>query len=69
MQVADNVLSRKGHYLHEGTPTEYTQVRELYQHVLTPKKRDGLHYNTARLLKVSIIIRFWSVGRTNVWCL
>ncbi|KAG8686611.1 hypothetical protein FRC11_008689, partial [Ceratobasidium sp. 423] len=51
MQVASNVTSRKGYYLHEGSPTEYNQVRELYQRVLTPQKREELHSNTARLLK------------------
>ncbi|KAG8789408.1 hypothetical protein FRC12_013556 [Ceratobasidium sp. 428] len=51
MQVANNVLSRKGHYLHEGSPTEYNQVRELYRRVLTPQKREELHKNTAVLLR------------------
>ncbi|CAE6479979.1 unnamed protein product [Rhizoctonia solani] len=51
MQVANNILSRKSYYLHEGSPTEYNQVRELYQRVLTPQKREELHSNTARLLK------------------
>ncbi|QRV89324.1 catalase [Ceratobasidium sp. AG-Ba] len=51
MQVASNVLSRKSYYLHEGTPSEYNQVRELYSRVLTPEKRNELHKNTATLLK------------------
>jgi catalase len=50
MQVADNVLSRMGHYRHEGQPSEYTQARELYVRVMTPEKRKHLHENTARLL-------------------
>ncbi|KAG9100919.1 hypothetical protein FS749_011864 [Ceratobasidium sp. UAMH 11750] len=51
MQVANNVLSRKGHYMHEGSPTEYDQVRELYCRVLTPQKREELHKNIALLLR------------------
>ncbi|ELU37193.1 catalase [Rhizoctonia solani AG-1 IA] len=51
MQVASNILSRKGYYLHEGSLSEYNQVRELYTRVLTPPKREELHSNTARLLK------------------
>lgn len=53
MQVANNVLSRQGHYFHEGKPSEYEQVRELYTRVLSAKERQNLHQNTARLLKVS----------------
>ncbi|KAG8724555.1 hypothetical protein FRC09_017264 [Ceratobasidium sp. 395] len=51
MQVADNTLSRKSRFLHEGSPTDYDQVRELYRRVLTPEKREELHKNTAVLLK------------------
>ncbi|KAG9094732.1 hypothetical protein FRC06_010531, partial [Ceratobasidium sp. 370] len=51
MQVANNILSRKGHYMHEGSPTEYDRVRELYRRVLTPAKREELHKNTALLLR------------------
>lgn len=30
-QAANNVVSRKSVYRHEGDPSEYNQVRELYQ--------------------------------------
>lgn len=53
MQFASNVLSRKGHYRHEGHPSEYDQVRELYQRVLSVEERNNLHSNTGRLLKVA----------------
>jgi catalase len=52
MQVANNVMSRQGHYFHEGKPSEYDQARELYTRVLTHEERKHLHQNTARLLKV-----------------
>ncbi|TBU52607.1 catalase [Dichomitus squalens] len=51
MQVANHVVSRIGHYLHEGKPSEYDQVRELYNRVLSVEERENLHRNTARLLK------------------
>ena len=53
MQLANHVLSRIGHYFHEGKPSEHDQVRELYRRVLSEKERENLHHNTARLLKVS----------------
>lgn len=56
MQVADNVLSRKGHYLHEGSPSEYDQVRQLYRRVMTEAQRANLHQNTARLLRVRSLL-------------
>lgn len=52
MQLASNVLSRKSHSRHEGTPSEYDQVRELYTRVMTDQQRHNLHSNTARLLQV-----------------
>lgn len=52
MQFASNVLSRKGHYRHEGQISEYDQVRELYQRVLSTEERANLHSNTARLMVV-----------------
>lgn len=52
MQVADNVVSRKSHWSHEGSPSEYDQPRELYERVMTQTQRDHLHHNTAKLLKV-----------------
>lgn len=30
-QVGNNVVSRQSFFKHEGDPSEYTQVRELYQ--------------------------------------
>lgn len=50
-QVANNVVSRQSQYLHEGDPSEYTQVRDLYKRVMTSTQRDNLHKNTAKLLK------------------
>lgn len=52
MQVANNVMSRESVWLHEGKASEYDQVRELYQRVMSKTERDNLHSNTARLLKV-----------------
>ncbi|SCV73302.1 BQ2448_7228 [Microbotryum intermedium] len=51
MQLASNVLSRKSHYRHEGQPSEYDQVRELYLRVMNEGERKNLHSNTGRLLK------------------
>lgn len=49
-QAASNVVSRESHWSHEGEPSEYDQVRELYTRVMTPEQRDHLHRNTAKLL-------------------
>jgi catalase len=54
-QAADNVVSRKSHWSHEGQTSEYDQVRELYLRVMTPEQRDHLHKNTAKLLVVSCV--------------
>lgn len=54
-QVADNVVSRKSHWSHEGKTSEYDQVRELYLRVMTKEQRDHLHKNTAKLLVVSLV--------------
>lgn len=51
-QVANNVVSRHSYYKHEGDPSEYNQVRELYQRVMTDAQRSNLHRNTAELLRV-----------------
>ncbi|GAA6051875.1 hypothetical protein JCM3770_005515 [Rhodotorula araucariae] len=51
MQVGSNVISRKSHYRHEGKPSEYDQVRTLYQKVMGTQERANLHSNTSRLLK------------------
>ncbi|GAA6037196.1 hypothetical protein JCM8097_008782 [Rhodosporidiobolus ruineniae] len=51
MQLGSNVLSRKSHSRHEGHPSEYDQVRELYQRVMSVEERNNTHSNTARLLK------------------
>jgi catalase len=66
MQVASNVLSRVGHYRHEGDPSDYDQVRELYLRVLSPEKRANLHSNTAKLLEVRCIGRPCGRCLTNV---
>ena len=49
--VADNVVSRKSHYAHEGKLSEYDQPRELYLRVMTPEARQHLHQNTANMLR------------------
>ena len=49
--VADNIVSRKSHYAHEGKPSEYDQARALYQRVMTPVQRDHTHQNTANMLR------------------
>jgi catalase len=51
-QLADNTVSRKSHFYHEGKPSEYDQPRALYQKVMDAKAREHLHSNTARMLKV-----------------
>ncbi|KAL9128805.1 MAG: hypothetical protein Q9217_002586 [Psora testacea] len=48
--VADNVVSRKSHYLHEGNKSEYVQASELYKRVMDDTARDHTHRNTAKLL-------------------
>ncbi|KAJ5548442.1 hypothetical protein N7513_005676 [Penicillium frequentans] len=50
-QLSDNTVSRKSHFWHEGSPTEYEQPRALYQNVMNDEARDHLHKNTARLLQ------------------
>ncbi|KAH8422403.1 catalase [Aspergillus melleus] len=49
-QLADNTVSRKSHFWHEGSPTEYEQPRHLYNDVMNDEARDHLHKNTASLL-------------------
>jgi catalase len=51
-QLADNTVSRKSHFYHEGSDSEYDQPRVLYQDVMDDKAREHLHSNTARLLKL-----------------
>lgn len=55
-QAADNVVSRRSHWTHEGETSEYDQVRELYTRVMTQTQRDHLHRNTAELLKVCLTL-------------
>jgi len=50
-QLADNIVSRKSHFWHEGSSTEYEQPRVLYEIVMDDEARDHLHKNTARLLQ------------------
>ncbi|KAJ5582826.1 hypothetical protein N7535_001446 [Penicillium sp. DV-2018c] len=50
-QVADSTVSRKSHFWHEGSPTEYEQPRMLYEKVMDAKARSHLHSNTAAALK------------------
>jgi len=63
MQFASNVLSRKGHYRHEGKASDYDQVRELYLRVLSAEERSNLHSNTSRLLRVAdnIVIKNYMI--------
>jgi catalase len=49
-QVADNTVSRKSHFYHEGSPSEYDQARVLYTRVMDDVARDHLHKNTAEAL-------------------
>ena len=50
-KVADNIVSRKSHYAHEGKKSEYDQPRELYKRVMTDTARQHLHQNTANMLR------------------
>ena len=49
-QAANNVVARQSLWKHEGTTSEYDQVRDLYLNVMTPAQRENLHKNTAKLL-------------------
>ncbi|CAG8908483.1 unnamed protein product [Penicillium egyptiacum] len=51
-QLADNIVGRKSHFYHEGSPSEYDQPRALYRDVMDEKARAHLHSNTARHLKL-----------------
>ena len=57
MQVADNILSRRSHFRHEGQRSEYDQVRELHDRVMTPAAKANLYANTATKF-VSYFFRF-----------
>ncbi|KAF7950296.1 hypothetical protein EAE96_007584 [Botrytis aclada] len=67
--VADNVVSRKSHYHHEGKLSDYDQARELYSRVMTETQRDHLHQNTANMLrfvdtkviKVGYLAQLWNI--------
>ncbi|TVY36689.1 Vegetative catalase [Lachnellula occidentalis] len=67
--VADNIVSRKSHYHHEGKLSDYDQARELYTRVMTPEQREHLHANTADLLrrvtakviKVGYLAQLWNI--------
>ncbi|TGO17092.1 hypothetical protein BTUL_0021g00690 [Botrytis tulipae] len=67
--VADNVVSRKSHYHHEGKLSDYDQARELYTRVMTETQRDHLHQNTANLLrfvdskviKLGYLAQLWNI--------
>jgi catalase len=48
--VAENIVSRKSHFYHEGKLSEYDQPRELYERVMTQEQRNHLHSNTAVML-------------------
>lgn len=48
--VADNVVSRKSHYAHEGKKSEYAQATELYRRVMNDTAREHTHQNTAKMI-------------------
>jgi catalase len=50
-QLADSTVSRKSHFWHEGSPSEYEQSRSLYEKVMNGEAREHLHLNTASALK------------------
>lgn len=70
-QVADNTVSRKSHFYHEGRVSEYDQPRVLYQRVMNDQARARLHSNTARLLclveypeiQVKYLAQVYSIAR------
>lgn len=50
--VADNIVSRKGHFWSEGKPDkDYEQARHLYLDTMTDSERNSVHTNTAEFLK------------------
>lgn len=53
MVVADNVMSRKSHYWHEGKRSEYDQARELWTRVMDDKQRRNTIHNTGKLLNLT----------------
>lgn len=67
--VADNIVSRKSHYHHEGKLSDYDQARTLYTKTMTPAQRTALHSNTAGLLrfvdakviKVGYLAQLWNI--------
>ncbi|CAG8184445.1 unnamed protein product [Penicillium nalgiovense] len=50
-QLADSIVSRKSHFWHEGSPSEYEQSQALYEKVMNVEAREHLHFNTASALK------------------
>lgn len=63
-RAASDVVSRHSHWTHEGEPSEYDQVRELYTRVMTDTQRAHLHFNTAKLLSVCLIS--WLLARRSL---
>lgn len=67
--VADNIVSRKSHFHHEGKLSDYDQARDLYKTVMNEQQRQNLHYNTAKLLqlvthtsiKVGYLAQLWNI--------
>jgi len=67
--VADNIVSRKSHYHHEGKLSDYDQAKELYSRVMTDSQRQNLHRNTANMLrfvtskviKVGYLSQLWNI--------
>jgi catalase len=70
-KVADNIVSRKSHFHHEGKLSEYDQPRELYERVMTQEQRDHLHKNTAVMMemvsvkeiKVRYLAQQWQISK------
>lgn len=52
MVVADNIMSRKSHFWHEGKKNEYDQARELWTRVMGEKERANTCYNTGKFLNL-----------------
>lgn len=50
--LADNTVSRKSHFGHEGKKSEYAQATELYRRVMDDTARQHTHHNTSRLLNL-----------------
>ncbi|KAL2044692.1 hypothetical protein N7G274_002466 [Stereocaulon virgatum] len=48
--VADNIVSRKSYYAHEGKKSGYAQATERYRFAMNNTAREHAHQNTAKLI-------------------